>query len=167
MQLTTAQLQAIKADIAADGTLNSKPNNSDGNFEIAAIYNQAASPDFFVWKTSVTVTEIMQNGFDWTRVDNLTVGKARIWEFMTAIGTIRPNQANVRAGIEACFSVEVGDQTTRQAIYNHSVRLASRIEKLLATGSGTAPSHHGVGPATMESEGPISYSEIEQARMIP
>lgn len=165
--MTPQQLATLKAAIDADPVMSAKPMNGDGYFDVAVILNQQASPDFYVWKTAVNVTEIMQNGFDWTRVDNLTVGKARIWEFMTAAGTLDPSKANVRAGFEACFSVEAGDQTTRQAIYNGSQRLATRFEKLFAVGAGTASTHHGVGPATMVLVSPVSPFDVEQARTMP
>lgn len=163
MALTTQQKTAIKAAILADPILAAKPNNSDGAFDIAAALNLPATPDFYVWKTSVEVTEIMQNGFDWTRVDNLTVGKARILEWMSIAGTIHPNQSNVRAGILAVFAT-AGDLATRLAAFQHCQRLASRVEKLLATGTGSTTTDQAVGPATMGFEGPISYQDIEDAR---
>lgn len=161
--LTPAQMATLKSHINASNDLNIFPNSNDGNFEIAARLNLNASPNFFVWKTSVEVSEIMQNGFDWTRVDNLTVGKARIMEWMMLTGTINPYRANVRAGILATFSV-AADLNTRVAIFTHFQRLATRIEKLLATGAGTASNDQGIGPATMSFEGPISYDDVEAAR---
>jgi len=162
--LTQSQLATLKAAIIGDPELSAFPNNADGAFAIAAFLNLPAVPDFYVWRTSVGITEIMQNGFDWTRVDNLTVGKARIWEFMTAAGTVNPSQPNVRAGFEACFSVEAGDQSTRQAIYNHSQRLATRMERLFATGIGAPSTDHGVGPGTLVYEGQVSFSDVSDAR---
>lgn len=164
MALTTAQQAVIKAAILADPVLAAKPNNDDGNFDIAAALNQSATPDFYVWKSSVEVTEIMQNGFDWTRVDNLTVGKARIWEWMTIASTIHPNQANVRAGILAVFTT-AADLATRLAAFQHCQRLATRVEKLLATGTGTTTTDQSVGPATMGFEGPITGSDVFYARI--
>lgn len=161
--LTTQQLQAIKAAILADPALSAFPNNSDGNFEIAAAFNQQATPAFYVWRTSVAITEIMQNGFDWTRVDNLRALPTVIWEFMTAAGSVNPSLANVRAGFIACFNV-AADLGTRQGIFNHSQRLATRAEKLLATGSGTTSTDQGVGPATMGFEGLLSFLDVEAAR---
>jgi hypothetical protein len=161
--LNSTQLQIISNAIEADPSLNSQPNNSDGNFTIAIALNQLSSPDFYVWKTSVSINEIMGNGFDWTRVDNLTVGKSRIWEYMTQLGVINPHQANVRAGINACFST-AGDLANRNAIYSHCQRLATKAEKLLATGNGTTSTDQGVGPATMGFEGMLNFDDIEQAR---
>lgn len=159
MALTPEQRVALKADILANQDAADLYN--EGNLSgLAVLYNAPAAPAFFVWRTSVAVADIMRNGFDWTRVDNLTVGKARIWEFMTDAGILDPSQPNVRAGFEACFSVEAGDQSTRQAIYNHSARPASRIERLFAVGTGDAPTHHGVGPATMAYQGPLLFTEL-------
>jgi hypothetical protein len=161
--LTTAQLATVKAAILADPALDAFPNTLDGAFGIAALLNEISVPDFFVWRTHVPVSEIMQNGFDWTRVDNLTVGKARIWEWMQLTGTINPAQANVRAGFIAVFTT-AGDLATRQAIFGHSQRQATQIEKLLSTGSGTTTTDQGVGPATMGFEGNISYQDVVIAR---
>lgn len=161
--LTPAQQATLKAHVNNSSDLNTFANNSDGNFAIAALLNLAASPAFYVWRTSVEVTEIMQNGFDWTRVDNLTVGKARIFDWMMQTGTLRPHQSNVRAGVLACFSV-AADLATRQAIFGHCQRTASRVEKLLATGAGTSSTDQGVGPALMGFEGPIDFNDVEQAR---
>lgn len=163
MALTSAQKATLKAAIEADQTLNSKPNTEDGAFDIAALLNQTATPDFYVWRSLVSVDEIMLNGFDWTRVDNLTTGKARIWEWMTNLGSIRPSQANVRAGVNACFAAS-GDAANRAAVYSHCQRLATRAEKLFATGTGTTSSDTGVGPATMGFEGNLSYQDVASAR---
>ena len=138
--------------------------NSDGDFAIAAAYNLTATPNYFVWKPSVVVNDLMLAPFDWTRVDNLTVGKARIWDWMGQVGIIDPSQANIRAGINACFSVAVGDAPCRQAMFNGSQRLATRVEKLFATGTGTATTDLGVGPSVMGFEGPLSYQDVSAAR---
>lgn len=161
--LTPAQLATLKTAIINDPTLDSFPHTPDGAFAIAAALNLDAAPDFWVWRSTVAVTEIMQNGFGWDRVDNLTVGKARIWEFMTAAGTLNPSQPNVRAGFLACFSV-AADLATRQAIFSHCVRKASRFEKVYATGTGAASDDQGVGPGTAVVLGPLAYQDVMIAR---
>ena len=161
--MTPSQLTALKAAILADPTLSALPANSDGAFEIARLLNLNATPDFFVWRTNVPINEIMSNGFDWTRVDNLTIGKARIWEWMVALGNINPSEPNVRAGVLAVFTT-AGDLANRVAVFGHSQRLATRAEKLLATGTGTTTTDQGVGPATMGYEGFLSYQDVEAAR---
>lgn len=166
MSLTSAQLEVLKADMVADQAINSLPHNSDNAFAIASIYNQPASPSFYIWRTSVSIDEIMLNGFDWTRVDNLTVGKARIWEWMTALGSINPSQANVRAGVNACFSAS-GDAANRAAVYAHCQREASRAEKLFSTGTGTTTTDLGVGPAITSLLTTVDYSDVYAAWQLP
>jgi hypothetical protein len=160
MALTLQQLAALKADILADPAMAEKPNTTAGNSEIAAMYAADASPAFYVWKTFVLVDEIMNNGFDWTRVDNATVGKARIWEWMTRQGYINPSKANVRAGINEAWAGTGAEQVAHRAgIFAHLHRPANRLEKLFATGTGSL-----AVPAVMGYEGTISSDEIETAR---
>ena len=109
----------------------------------------------------------MGNGFDWTLVDNLTAGKARIWEWMTQLGVINPSQANVRAGIIASISgTGAAFPTMRTAIFGHCQRLATRFEKLLATGSGTQSTDQGVGPGIATVPGPLSWNDVLTARAL-
>jgi hypothetical protein len=162
MALTPAQNTAFKAAVVADTTLNTLPPTADSAFEIARQFNLLATPDFFVWRSSISIDEIMQNGFDWTRVDNLTIGKARIWEWMTAVGTVKPNQANVRAGVLAVFTT-AADLANRLSVFGHCQRQATRAEKLFSTGAGTTTTDQGVGPATMTFEGNLSYQDVTTA----
>lgn len=167
--LDAAQLATLRAAIDADAVLAAKPLNSDGYFEIAqALNTELASPDFFVWRTVVSQDEIMQNGFDWVRVDNLSVGKARIWEWMfdNAGATFNPAKANVRAGIAEVWKGTAADNAVRQAVFNRCQARATRAQKLFATGPGTTTSVDGVGPATMAVES-ISLSDVEAARALP
>lgn len=167
MSLTSEQLQTLRTAIDADPALSAFPNNPDGAFEIAAALNLAASPDFFVWRESVLISEIMGNGFDWTLVDNLTAGKSRIWEWMTALGVINPSQANVRAGIIAAISgTGAAFPTMRTAVFGHCQAKASRFEKLFATGSGTTSNDQGVGPASAIVKGPVTYTDVLAARAL-
>lgn len=68
--LTTAQLQAIKADIAANTAVipagqpwtnayagfqvNAVPNSNDGNATVAGWYNQTASPAYLAWNPTAS-----------------------------------------------------------------------------------------------------------------
>jgi hypothetical protein len=159
MMLTPAQLQTLKAAIESDPVLNALPNNTDSAFEIAAQFNADASPAFVVWNTRVSVDEIMRNGMDWARVDNLTVGKARIWDWLSRLGTFDASKANVRAGIDAAWVGTAADLAVRASVYTHCKRNATRAEKALATGAGSDAS-----PATMTFEGALSYQDAFNAR---
>lgn len=158
--LSTEQRAAVLAAINADQTALSLAQA--GNYAgVADWLNATAAPDFYVWRTSVTQDEIMQNGFDWVRVDNLSVGKARIWEWLfdNADNTINPAKANVRAAIDETWKGTAADLAVRAAVYLHCQRLATRLEKMFATGTGTAMP--GGSPATMAVEGTIGWPEVK------
>lgn len=157
--LSTTQQQALKADINADPVLSAIPNTYDGAYDMAAKYNLAADPAFVVWRTNVPIDEIMRNGMDWARVDNLTVGKARIWEWMSRLGYFDASKVNIRAGIDAAWVGTAADLAVRAVIYTHCKRNATRVEKLFATGTGTD-----AAPATMTVEGTINYADVYAAR---
>jgi hypothetical protein len=154
--LTTEQLQTLKTAILADQSASTM--YAEGNLGgLADYYNAPASPSFWVWRDSVSQDEIMQNGFDWVRVDNLSVGKARIWEWLFAneARAINPSKVNVRAGIDEAWKGTAADLAVRAAIYVHCRRAASRVEKLLATGAGSE-----AAPALMSFVGPMSYTDL-------
>lgn len=161
--LTPEQLVALAADIAADPVLSLLTHSADHAFDVAAAYNLPNTPAFYVWKTDVPLVDIMANGFDWARVDNLSVGKARIWEWMGQLGSINPSRVNVRAGIIAAWVGTAADLAVRLAVFGHCQRLATRCEKLFAVGNGTAVVVDGTGPATMAYEGSVSYQDVVYA----
>lgn len=154
--MTTTQQATLKAFIENNTTLNALPRNTDGYYDMASLLNKEASPAFIVWKTSVPVDEIMRNGMDWTRVDNLSVGKARIWDWMTKLGSFNPSKVNVRAGIDAAWVGTAADLAVRASVYTHCKRNATVFEKVFATGTGTDAS-----PATMVLESPVGYQELD------
>lgn len=157
--LTTAQQATLAAYVTANQALSSLPHSSDGAFEIARLLNLEATPQWVVWRSAVPVEEIMRNGMDWSRVDNLSVGKARIWEWLSRLGTIDASKVNIRAGIDATWIGTAADLAVRATVYTHCKRFATVAEKLFSTGIGTDAS-----PATMTFEGALSYQDVEQAR---
>lgn len=161
--MNTQQLQTLKAYIESEPALAAKPMTMDGAYEIAEVINQVTTPDYIVWKTKVTWDEIMENGMDFTRVDNLTNGsKWRIWEwlFKNSNNSMNPSKTNHRAGIDASWVGTAQDLAVRASIYVHCKRKATTFEKVLATGSGTDAS-----PSTMGLEGPVSYQDVHAARI--
>lgn len=149
MTLTAPQLLVVKNWIIT---------NNNGIFDHSAVtaLNAAASPEFVVWKTKVKRADILQDsGFNWARLDNLSIGKARIWTEIFVDGSIDPSKPNVRTGIEAVWAGTQPDLDVRAAIYVHCKRPATVFEKLLATGTGTTND-----PATMEVEGPIDLTTV-------
>lgn len=155
--LTPTQNALLKNDILADPVLGVLAPSSDAIYQIIAAYMQPKSPSYIVWRTDVSQDEIMQNGFDWTRVDNLGIGKARIWEWLfdNQESSFNPSKPNVRAGIDATWGGTTADLAVRAAVYVHCKRPANRLEALFATGTGTDAS-----PATMVDVGELSYDQV-------
>jgi hypothetical protein len=168
MQLTTGQLQTLKTWVEA----RLAENNLQDEHQLAALANALASPTYYVYRTSVPMSEIMLNGFDWTRVDNLSVGKARIWEWMVEANpdnrAIDPSKPNIRAGINAVWVGTALDLAVRAAVYAHCARPATVAEKMFKTaGNGTAPDQDGNGPATLGPEGEVTAQNIVDAINLP
>ncbi len=140
--------------------------NRNGVYDQGAVdaLNAPINPAFLVYRSSVPMSEIMLNGFDWARVDNLSVGKARIWDWMKESDPVNkaidPSKANIRAGINAVWVGTAADLLVRAAVYAHCHRAASVAEKLFAVGAGTNPDGNGDGPGVMPNEGPISLDEV-------
>lgn len=187
MSMTAAQLATLKAAILANTStipagqpwtgefsgqqVKDVPNTGDGNVAVAGWYNQIASPAYKVYRPSVPMSEIMLNGFDWTRVDNLSVGKARIWDWMVNAGpnqTIDPSKTNIRTGINAVWVGTQADLNVRAAVYLHCFRDATNAEKLLKTaGNGTTADATGDGPATMGFAGNVTGDDVGNAYNLP
>lgn len=159
--LTEAQLQVFKTALFAETDPELVGYRTNGQTPlIAQWYRGVASPQFIVWRTNVTQDEIMQNGFDWTRVDNLANGPARVWEWMfnNETRSIDPSKVNVRAGIEAVWKGTAADLAVRAAVYVHCKRPANRLELLFATGTGTDQS-----PGTMVVQGDLTETDVTRA----
>jgi len=151
MILTSQQIATLRAWVIAN-------HNAVFDESTLAPLNAVASPAFIVWKTNVTNQEIMQNGFDWVRVDNLSAGKARIWEWMFQFGSVDPSKVNVRAGFDAVWVGTQADLAVRAAVYAHCKRSATVGEKMFATGTGSD-----AVPATMGPEGLVTLDNVVAA----
>ena len=160
MTLTPAQKTTLKNYILNDSILNAFPNNSDGSVEIANRLNLTASPNFTVWRTSISKSEIhSDSSFAWIEIDNLTAGQYRIWEQIFIDGMLNPNQLNVRAGISECWKGTANKVAVATAVLQKCKRNATVFEKIFATGTGSDTS-----PATIILESPIIYQDVEIAR---
>lgn len=154
--LSTPQLNTLRAAVFADAT--ALPLLQAGNDAGLRAYLNSPST-FVLWRDAVSQDEIMQNGFDWTRADNLSVGAARVWEwlFSNSQRQINPSKPNVRAGIDAVWKGTAADLAVRAAVYAHCKRLATVAEKMLTGGTGTDAS-----PATASWSGEVGGSESAQ-----
>lgn len=161
MALTFEQKQVFAADLQANqnaDVLAWIAQNSVGL--IADWYNTPTDPAHIVWKTIVQLEEITSNGFNWVRVDNLSVGKARIWEWMfgSEDNSINPSKPNIRAGIAEVWKGTAADLAVQATVLNHCKRPATRVEKLFAVGVGTSAE-----PALLTFEGLIHWQDVVDA----
>ena len=155
--MTPAQLATLKAAILAetDSALVALRTANDET-GMANWYN--ADSTKICWKSKVNIDEIMRNGMDWARVDNLSVGKARIWDWMGRLGTIDPSKPNIRSGIDATWVGTSADLVVRAAVYVHCKRTATKAEALFTTGVGSDAS-----PAVFDWEGFVNAQTVSDA----
>lgn len=164
--MTPAQLQTLKTYILSQPDLLALPNSSDGNAEVAQLLNQGSTPANTAvgWKSAVKWDDVMGTAMDWARVDNLSVGKARIWEWMFAntARTINAGAVNIRTGIDTVWVGTAADLAVRAAVYGVCKRTLTRGERIYATGTGSD-----AVPATVIYEGSIHPQDVESARNLP
>lgn len=170
MSLTPAQKATLKNDILTDPVLSTIPNTPDGTFEIARLYNLTVAPDFWVWRSSVTkgeyVNETSVDGttFNWTGAGFITrlQGERDAWSqmFMNSLQAVNPSLPQVRAAFQDIFSGAIAPApANRTHLATISRRLATKVEKLFAVGTGSTAS-----PANMVIESPISPFDVQEAR---
>jgi hypothetical protein len=159
MALLPSQYAALKAAILADPALAALPANEDGAFAIAAAFNSNATPDFWVYKTSVSNEAIgdAMNGTEIAGLLNLPMQRLQVLAAYSG-GTQNPSRADRRAAFDQVFS-GAGGAMTRASLAVLWRRLATRAEKLYATGAGSTGS-----PATMTFEGSLTFAEVLSAR---
>lgn len=159
MQLTVSQLQTLKTDLNAN--FSGVPDE-----EAAAAYNLNASPDFWVWKTSLSERECVEQPspdsttFSWPQYIARTEAERSGWNRLFSSGVVNPALPNVRQAVADIFSGAQAAPTAQRAhLLAIARRLATRGEKLFSTGTGSTAS-----PATMGSEGPITSQNVSEAR---
>jgi hypothetical protein len=171
MPLTLAQKQTLKADIIAATDqacvdLEATPTNSDFAFAVAVLYNLTASPDYWVWKSSLSKHSVVSEAsvdattFSFSQLIARTVQEQFGWqELWNSTLTCNPSQTNVRQGFADVFSgAQAGPVAQRTHLLAMARRKATRVEKLLATGTGSTAS-----PAVMGYEGPLSFQDVLDA----
>ena len=180
MALTSAQIVIVKADILANSDMNTQPNNSDGDYDIAALYNSLASPDFFAWNHTAPIDTIMDN-ITWANMTPSDATDATVlWgnrslacqgkqlnvqTMLIGRTTFNATKASLRNGLQdALQDYPSGLLGALKQAGWANVKLAlskavTRIEKLLSTGTGTQ-----ANPADLGYDGPISLGEIRIVR---
>lgn len=134
---------------------------------IAAAYRLAASPDFWVWRTTVSKNEVVgavsQDGttFAWAGNGFITraAGELTAWqELFGSDGAVNPSLPQVRQAFTDIFSGTGNAASNRTHLATVARRKALRIERLFATGTGSTGS-----PGVLVYEGSLSYLEVAHA----
>jgi hypothetical protein len=152
MALTTEQQATLKAAINLVPEWIAQPMNSDGDYFIAAELNKASSPAFIVWKSILTpemARAAIVAGAE--QLDNLTVGKRDALLYLAA-GTLDCRIAGVRTALDNLCGTQ---NTLKGALIAAQKRQATRVEAILATGTGSD-----AAPGTTTFEGSISYQDV-------
>jgi hypothetical protein len=168
MAITAQQAAVIKADILANPDLAAQPMSNAGSAEIARLYNVAASPDWWAWRTNVSESDLVSKPgpdgtqWSWSAYIARTQGERDAWErIFNGTKSCNPSLSNVRSAFADIFSGSSG-AGQRAHLSASCRRLASRVEKLLGIGTGST-----AVPGLMGYEGPITSDEIQYARELP
>lgn len=151
--LTEQQVATLKAAGTADPTAAALMSSAD-DVALAAWFNAPDPAGCIVWRPDVPISEA-NAAMVWTEVDTLTVGKARIWEWLRLVNTLDYRQASIRQGINDSFA----GLTTRAQVINTGKRPATRAEKALSTGACT-----NAAPSIMSFFGSISFGDASLIR---
>lgn len=146
MILTPTQKAALKLHVEANtntvvtpaGTVQIRDvlRTEDAYQEVTTWYNATAVPDYFIFRKIVDLFSVMANGFDWTIVDNETVGQARIWDRMLAlsnkVGGVNPWKLTILRGVGEAYKGASGTVAVhrRNILRTHFARLCRRWERL-------------------------------------
>jgi hypothetical protein len=171
--LTPVQAATLKADINANPILAAMANNPDTATAIAAQYNQTASPDFWVWRSRVTKSEMVNattsegTVFAWTGAGFITRSQGERDAFRELFSasddSVNPSLPQVRQAFLDIFSGTGAAASNRAHLAVVSRRKATAAEKLYAVnGAGTTGN-----PSTMGWEGMLTFSDVMDARSLP
>jgi len=147
MSLTPAQLQTLKTNLAANTAtvlingvataINVVPHGAQNAQTIADWYNLTAAPNFWAWKGISPPAETGM-AIKMSDVRNLTTANSTRLQvsFQIRPNGFNPGNQDDRALFGGLFSV-AGAAGTRANLLAAWQRLASNVETLFATGTGT------------------------------
>ena len=153
-QLSSGQMATLKSTCNADQTCSALATAAD-DVGLAAWFNAADPGACIVWRSDVR-TEEANSAMVWTEIDVMTSGKARIWEWMSKLGTLDARSANIRQGLSDAFSSAT---STRAALTALAKRTATRAERVLSSGACTT-----ANPSIMTFVGSVTYAQASLIR---
>ena len=155
MALTESQRTTLAAHIRANTDPDVEAALSGRNdTELTRLYNLDST--FYAWRQAVQPNDY-RLALDWTEVDNLTAGRARIWEWLTQNMAVSydASQPNVRQGLNDAF---LSSPTTKTAMIAASKRFATVAEEVYVSGTGTEGS-----PGDLDFVGRVTTTDIGRA----
>lgn len=190
--MTPAQLTALRQAIDANPTWAAIPNNSDGNYTLAALLNAQASPAFSVWRTDAPVNAILDaiNWGTYTPSDTIALTDPTLTQQVGRLLAIQTKQMNlqlmvqgrevincsrpnVRGGLrDAVIQVPSGANGAATSpggangatVLAQCIRNATEAEKILATASQASDTTGATTARVMGFEGNVSPTDVETAR---
>ena len=190
MALTPAQQTALAVAISTTPAWAAFPNNTDGNFNLAAVLNLQASPAFWVWSRNASLSDI-KDAIIWANLTPADVpdgtqawanrslqcqGKQFNLQLLLPQSggfgvTVDAGNANFRAGLQdALTGVRSGAGGAAQsagwsAVQQVLARRASEVEKLFAdTTNGSGSSR--AASATLVFTGTVDANDVQLARNV-
>ena len=164
MPLTTQQLTTLKAAILADQALVPLTSGPTTDFNgLVTAMSVDASPDFWVYKTSLsrhdilTATSVDGTTFAWAAGAYITRSQGErdaFREMFNSTGTVNPSLASIQAAFADIFS-GAGGAGNRAHIAAMSRRKANRTERVFATGVGST-----AAPGSLVVEGNITLGDV-------
>lgn len=190
--MTPAQLTALRQAIDANPTWAAIPNNSDGNYALAALLNAPAVPAFNVWRTEAPVNAILDaiNWGTYTPSDAIASADPTLTQQVGRLLAIQTKQMNlqlmvqgrevincsrpnVRGGLrDAVIQVPSGANGAATSpggangatVLAQCIRNATEAEKILATASQASDTTGATTARVMGFEGNVSPTDVETAR---
>ncbi|MBP8200788.1 MAG: hypothetical protein KAX98_10710 [Nitrospira sp.] len=153
-QLSSGQMATLKSTCDTDQTCAALAASAD-DVALAAWFNAADPGACIVWRSDVRIEEA-NSAMVWTEIDAMTTGKARIWEWMSKLGTLDARSANIRQGLSDAFSSAT---STRTALIALAKRTATRAEKVLSSGACTT-----ANPSITTFVGSVTYAQASLIR---
>ena len=163
MDFTTAQKATFRSDIQAQSQVGQplQVAVAAGNFDaVGAFYNATATPAFWVWRSTVSRADVynstsdLPSNWSWPTYKAQAVTEQNAWTQMFMGDIADFSQDNLRAGVVSIFSGSAPANAQQAHILAVGRRTVTRLEKLLAAGTGSTAS-----PAKLGSEGTVTAQQ--------
>lgn len=159
MALTPEEQTTLKTHIEASVDPDVVTARDGGAHDaIAKIYNKDVSPDYYCWRSRMSIDEV-RDLVDWDEVVAQSTNDLLAFQILTNSQSINPSNASVRQAFTSIF--QGGQGTNTIAALNAAAKeKVSLAEKVLSLNSGDGSSGN---PDTFGFEGSLSHQDISKA----